>query len=302
MTSRAVASAVAAIVAVSAAGGLSGCTGTAARPADDTATTIYIKARSALEEATLYRMPTARAAVRRFVASASGDCRGIMTRAPRNLQFGDFTLTAQLAPVVVTARLSRNEINQFDRVVAGVSWSDSRLTQLVRSVANQERAIANIAPPDLCGAIKAWARDGYGAAPVAITGFLHASRVMAIPNEASEVGQTPRVTSCRHVGPPSRKGPRDNVVCTIVAPRGRDGSEGSKLSVSESTGRAIWRRLRQYESGAEQVIAQKAERLEGRVTAELASLYTMAASRFSHIWTPTRVHTKSSLPAPPTRP
>lgn len=289
MSNRRTKNLVTTIVAMLMSGGLMGCGVIAVQPAhainpsDAGATHTYIRARYSLEGVFGHSLSRVDRVVDGFVIANTEQCRGIMRVAPRDRVSSELTLTARLIPVVIAARLNREPIVRFDHTVARIGWTNPRLTQLVRDVANQEAAISNIVLPNLCGAIKAWARSGYRTAPLAITRFLRASRVMAISNGTSEevsIGHV-KVTHCMHVGPPS---PRlgDNLVCTVVKPGEEPRGDGP--SATESGGAAIWSLLKKYETGGELTMAQRAEGLEANVTAQLSALFTGAYHEFSSAW------------------
>jgi hypothetical protein len=62
--------------------------------------------------------------------------------------------------------------------IGHLTWSDRRLTRLVRSRAAEERAIATLALPDVCADIAAWKASAYAALPASTRRFL--ARVLAI--------------------------------------------------------------------------------------------------------------------------
>jgi hypothetical protein len=66
----------------------------------------------------------------------------------------------------------------FARAVDRLSWSNRRLTRLVRALAVEEVAVVGVVLPDVCADIAAWKASAYAALPPSATGFL--ARVGAI--------------------------------------------------------------------------------------------------------------------------
>lgn len=61
---------------------------------------------------------------------------------------------------------------RFARAVARLSWSNHKLTQLVRAQASEEATFVAVALPDVCTDIEAWKASGYATLPQSATEVL----------------------------------------------------------------------------------------------------------------------------------
>jgi hypothetical protein len=115
------------------------------------------------------------------------ECPSALTYAPRDeafREFGEEVSTALFYAGVAPMRATRLG---FARAVGQLSWSDHKLTRLVRAGAVEEHAIAEAALPDVCADILAWKASAYAALPQTASRFL--ARVHAIES-LSVVGQS----------------------------------------------------------------------------------------------------------------
>jgi hypothetical protein len=256
---------------------------TAGNSSKATATHSYARARYELERSIHSRLPQTRAAVTRFVHEATSTaCDRMMSDAPSNTAKGALGLAARLSSVVVAARANRKAIERFSSDVTRLGWQSVRMTELVRQVAREELAIARITLPALCPIIKAWASGGYSTTPVAITRFLHESRVMAKSyGVQGQSNKGRRLTQCKRYKTVVKGGPKYNVICT--AERGNPAG-GASIASGETGVREIWRLVESGENGADRLLIKRAIRMEAKATAGLTEMFTWAQRTFTKAW------------------
>jgi hypothetical protein len=113
------------------------------------------------------------------------ECPSALVYAPRDAAFeevGEETLNSLLYASVAPFRA---ETVKLAEAIGHLTWSDRRLTRLVRSQAAEERAIATLALPDVCADIAAWNASAYAALPASARRFL---AVVAALEAASTIG------------------------------------------------------------------------------------------------------------------
>jgi hypothetical protein len=99
-------------------------------------------------------------------------CPSALVYAPRDAAFeelgaemGDAEWDAGFAPV-------RSATEAFARATESLSWSERRLTRLVRSEAAEERAFVALLPPDVCASVEAWKASDYAELPPGVGEFV----------------------------------------------------------------------------------------------------------------------------------
>jgi hypothetical protein len=108
----------------------------------------------------------------------AAQCPSAFLYAPRDTAFeelgeemGDAEWYAGVAPV-------RSVTEAFAQAIGNLSWSNRRLTRLVRSEAAEERAELALVLPDVCSSIEAWKAGDYAESPPSVGEFLtHVERV-----------------------------------------------------------------------------------------------------------------------------
>jgi hypothetical protein len=143
-----------------------------ARSDDAAATRAYVRASEEYARAAGVAVAGSVAAI-----AAEGDeiaqaCPAALTYAPRDGAFGELgeelsttLFDAGVAPMA-TLRLT------FARAIGRLSWSDHRLTELVRGQAAEEAAIVALGLPNACADIAAWRADAFAALPQSAAGFI----------------------------------------------------------------------------------------------------------------------------------
>ncbi len=133
---------------------------------------------------------------------------------------GDAEWYAGVAPV-------RSLMEAFAQAIGSLSWSNRRLTRLVRSEAAEERAGAALVLPDVCSPIEVWKTSDYAELPSSVGEFL-------APIEQMESGSFELVMHLLR----RYEGSVDRRVARHV--EGLEALAGRRLATASD---AIWRRL-----------------------------------------------------------
>jgi hypothetical protein len=145
----------------------------AAVHADDAAATrAYLRADDAYEGGAYAEVGAMVAAIEARAGEIAGECPSALTYAPRDAAFGE--LGEEMGTTVFFAGQVpvRSMILRLAGTIAHLTWSDRRLSRLVRAEAAEERAIAVLALPEVCADIAAWKASAYAALPQSTVGFL----------------------------------------------------------------------------------------------------------------------------------
>lgn len=253
--------------------GLVACGSDASRLSDSGSTATYLTARSTRERAVQAELGSSRAAIERYVADAQMRCPGIVAKAPRNAEFGELSYDALLAVAVTVEQANSEAISQFGHSTADLSWDKTRLTALVRRLAQEERDIARIIPPDVCSELTEWTQSGYRRIPATARRFQQEASALARLRAATGFEQTPAgtLTGCRRVRP------HGHLICSV-----RPLKKGAKASPSGPTSTVIWKLLKPYEDEEQQRTARETEELEGSVGADTSGTLISAMSTLTH--------------------
>jgi hypothetical protein len=143
-----------------------------AGPADVAATRAYIQANYALVRAAGSRLAISEAAPLSVVLpKVRRGCPKAAAESPQNEDSTQLSNEVIGAMVIAAIHPDLREVAAFIRVAASLSWSNRRLTGIVHSYAAKLRTLSMLAPPDLCGDVKAWVSGGYRALPPSTVRF-----------------------------------------------------------------------------------------------------------------------------------
>ena len=144
----------------------------AARADDGAATRAYLRASEAYERGASANVEKSVAAIAARASEIARECPGALTYAPRDAAFQELgEETATLLFYAGSAATSATRLG-FARSIRGLSWSDRRLTRLVRAQAATEATALALALPNVCADIEAWKASAYAVLPQSATAFL----------------------------------------------------------------------------------------------------------------------------------
>ena len=150
-----------------------------ARPDDAAATHAYVRASEEYARAAGVALAGSVAAIAAEGNEIAQACPAALTYAPRDGAFeelgeeiSDTLFFAGVAPMGA-ARLT------FASAIGGLSWSDRRLTKLIRQLAAVELGTVALALPDVCADIAGWKASAYAALPEGSSEFLASRAALA---------------------------------------------------------------------------------------------------------------------------
>jgi hypothetical protein len=112
------------------------------------------------------------AAVEALEHQVAGECPEALAYAPRDVAYEEVGGEVEyVLSIAFDDPLDPQALGQA-RAIGALSWSDRRLTRLVRDRAVEERAYATYAPPNLCAQIAAWRESAYASLPASSSRFL----------------------------------------------------------------------------------------------------------------------------------
>jgi hypothetical protein len=137
----------------------------AVRADDVVATRAYLHADAAEKSAEAAALGGSVAAIEARAGAIAGECPSALLDAPRDAAFGE--LGEEASSTVFYAGLAPESplLMRFAQAIGHLSFGNRRLTQLVRGQAAEERAIATLALPNVCGDIAAWKASAYATLP-----------------------------------------------------------------------------------------------------------------------------------------
>jgi len=132
---------------------------------DESATRSYVRANYMLVQAASSKLKTAEAAIANLAQRITGECANAAANSPEdpdseqlsNEVIGAIVLTAYHTDVPAGTR--------FVRATAGLRWSSRVLTNAVQSYVSKIRVLTKLAPPNVCGDVRAWVASGYQTLP-----------------------------------------------------------------------------------------------------------------------------------------
>jgi hypothetical protein len=144
----------------------------AGNAADAAATRAYLSAAATYANAAYPLVGARVAAMETNEGEVAAQCPSAFLYAPRDTAFeelgeemGDAEWHAGLVPV-------RSVTEAFAQATGNLSWSNRKLTRLVRSEAVEERAYVALVLPDVCSPIEAWKTSDYAELPPSVGEFL----------------------------------------------------------------------------------------------------------------------------------
>jgi hypothetical protein len=136
------------------------------------ATRVYIRADEAFWLTAYPEVGARIAAIEARESEVAGQCPSALTYAPRDAAFQE--LGEEMGAVEWYAGVvpMRQTLLRLARAIDGLSWSNHRLTRLVRSEVAEERADAMLILPEVCSEIEAWKASAYATLPPSAGMFL----------------------------------------------------------------------------------------------------------------------------------
>lgn len=137
----------------------------AASARDRAATRIYIDANYRLVLAARAHLAASEAAIHSLVRHTVAECP--LAGEGSHVDSAASEVSEEVVGTIVTTayRPDVDSIDTFVHAVAGLHWSDRRLTRIVRAYLVKLRNLAALAPANICADVKAWGADGFEGLP-----------------------------------------------------------------------------------------------------------------------------------------
>jgi hypothetical protein len=199
----------------------------AGRAADAAAARAYLSAAATYANAAHHLVAARIAAMEADEREVAAQCPSAFLYAPRDTAFEELGEEIGEAEWYAGAAPVRSVTEAFARAIGNLSWSNRRLTRLVRSEAAGERANAAVVVPDVCSSIEAWKMSDCAELPPSVSEFLtHVEQI-----ESGSFGLAMHLLR-RYEGPAERRIAKHVVRLEALV--------GKRLAVASD---AIWRKL-----------------------------------------------------------
>lgn len=125
------------------------------------------------------------AAAKRYAGAIVAQCPHAAAGSPQNGQSEQLDDEVIGGMTVAGYSVAAAPIARFKRAVAGLHWSNRRLTHAVATFADKLQKLSTLARPNVCGDIQSWAASGYKTLPASTVPFVR--RFLQVTPEAEEV-------------------------------------------------------------------------------------------------------------------
>jgi hypothetical protein len=126
---------------------------------------MYLRDRHELARAEAHDVSAAQAAVQALIAHVRNGCPGVLAGAPETRVIGLLRFQTLTQVSHAEGEPSRNATVAFAEQVRRLRWSNHKLTYYARGEAEEARANAELATPDICAEARAIAAGGYQTIP-----------------------------------------------------------------------------------------------------------------------------------------
>ncbi len=158
-----------------------------ARSKNAAATRTYVQANYAFVRAARSNLAAGNTALRSLARQISGECPLAAAGSPQNHESEQLSDEVVGAITIVAYHPDSAAAGAFARAVGGLRWSSRTLTRKVKTYATQLEGLAELALPDVCADVKAWAAGGYHSLPTSTQQFNQ--RYNEVDIEAEEIPQ-----------------------------------------------------------------------------------------------------------------
>jgi hypothetical protein len=160
------------IVVVALAATLATPTASLAAGGDAAATETYLRANLKLVQvARSHLAASERAPLTEVLAKVRRECPLAAAKSPQDANSTHLSWEVIGAIVTNAYKIDIPAALAYVRTVAPLHWSSGAVTKAVHEHAAKLKTVADLAPPNLCGDIRAWAADGFTALPASTVGF-----------------------------------------------------------------------------------------------------------------------------------
>jgi hypothetical protein len=151
-----------------------------ARASDEGATRAYLRASDAYGLEMSAALDARIGAMQARASDIGSECPSALLFAPRDEAFAQMSEEIGRAVWLAGAAAERAVMLRYAQAIEHLSWSNSRVTRLVRLRAAEEGGVATAVLPNVCADLASWKAGAYGALPTSVSEFLaHANALEA---------------------------------------------------------------------------------------------------------------------------
>lgn len=148
------------------------------------ATRAYLKADYSILHTTVSGWPRVEANFKKLDAKFEAECPKVGAGSPQNEEAQKFSLEVAGALWATGYDTNAAAVQAFAAKVSRLTWSNRSVTRAAHKLAKGLKEMTALGVPPLCADVRAWAANGFGAAPADVTAFSEHA-------EAIEVEQIP---------------------------------------------------------------------------------------------------------------
>ncbi|HEX3519403.1 MAG TPA: hypothetical protein VHT29_10255 [Solirubrobacteraceae bacterium] len=138
---------------------------------DATATSQYLAANYTLVHTARSYLRRAEAAPLKVLAQVTRECPRAAAGSPQDPQSTELSDEVIGAMVIAAYHLDVPGLRRFVSQTSHLHWSSKSATNAVRAYAAKLKVLADLAPPNLCADVRAWAASGYETLPASTLHF-----------------------------------------------------------------------------------------------------------------------------------
>jgi len=144
----------------------------AASASDASTTETYLRANYALVNAGHANLGRSIAAYKGVLSTVKRSCPAAAASSPQDPESTDLSNEVIGTMVLSAGKPDRPAIRTYLNAVAALRWSSSKVTRAVSGYAASLRKLYDLAVPNLCGDVKAWAAGGFEALSSSTVSFV----------------------------------------------------------------------------------------------------------------------------------
>lgn len=142
-----------------------------AAPADVASTRTYVQANYTLVQRAVAGLGAARSAYRNVLHRVNGECPAAAANSPQSDQSTALSNEIIGAMVIAAIRTNLPTLTAYVHAAERSHWSSPALTRAVHAYAAKLKTMSTLAPPDVCGDVRAWVASGFRTLPASTVSF-----------------------------------------------------------------------------------------------------------------------------------
>ncbi len=124
-------------------------------------TQTYILANLKLVQSGVSKLGQGRVALQSAGRRIEDGCRNAALNSPQNPESTELSNEIIGAIVLPTLQTGKPDLLKFISAAGGLHWSNSKLTNAIRTYVGKLKVMATLAPPNVCADVTAWVASGY---------------------------------------------------------------------------------------------------------------------------------------------